>query len=258
MTPRDPWMRLSERTPARIALGRVGSSLPTREVLAFALAHARARDAVHASFDAAALMARLRADGLNVVEAESAAPSREAYLRRPDWGRSLSAGAALTLDLLGKPGGDVAIVVADGLSAAAAAGEAPRLVALMRAKIASAGLGLGPVVVARQARVALGDAIGERIGARSVLVLIGERPGLSAPESLGAYLTFNPKVGARDAERNCVSNIRDGGLTAAEAAHKLGWLLGEAFRRGLTGVGLKDESDALGAPDAGARLPPQG
>jgi ethanolamine ammonia-lyase small subunit len=244
LTP-DPWTHLAHLTSARIALGRAGSAMPTREVLRFALAHAQARDAVHAPFASDKLAAKLHEQGLRTVEVSSKARDRTAYLRRPDWGRMLDANARVALDVLGKPGGDVVIVVADGLSATAVHGMAVPVVEALRPKLGAAGLGLGPVVIATGARVALGDEIAYRVGARAVLVLIGERPGLSAPDSLGAYLTFDPKPGRHDAERNCVSNIRAGGLTPERAAFKLCWLLTEAFRRGLTGVDLKDQSDLL-------------
>ena len=239
---RDPWAALAARTPARVALGRAGVSLPTTEVLRFALAHARARDAVHAPFDAAGLAAGFRAAGHMVVEVASDAPDRATYLRRPDRGRRLSQASARAL---GPMPGDLAIVVADGLSAVAVERQAPPLVAALVPRLVSIGLSLGPFVVATGARVALGDEIGARLGARAVLVLVGERPGLSSPDSLGAYLTLGPRPGRTDAERNCVSNIRPEGLGHDLAAFKLAWLVGEAFARGATGVALKDESDRL-------------
>lgn len=246
---RDPWSHLSARTPARIAIGRAGGSLPTREVLAFALAHARARDAVHAPFDPRRITAGLTELGLTVVAVESLARDRAAYLRRPDWGRQLAEAAGPALDALGAAPTDLAIVIADGLSATAVETNALPLVTALLPRLASADIGLAPVVVATGARVALGDVIAARLGAKAVLVLIGERPGLSAPDSLGAYLTFDGKAGRHDAERNCVSNIRTGGLPVDAAAFKLTWLITEAFRRKLTGIGLKDESDLLLSSD---------
>lgn len=239
MTAADPWLHLAGATPARIALGRAGAGLPTRAVLDFSLAHARARDAVHAPFDAEGLASLLGEPALIV---ESRAVDRVLYLRRPDFGRLLAPASRALLEAMGCPGGDVAIIVADGLSAAAARAHAPPLVTTLRESLAHAGLSLAPLVVARGARVALGDAIGEALGARAVLVLIGERPGLSSPNSLGAYLTLGPRPGRADAERNCVSNIRPEGLPVQAAAFRLIWLIREAFRRGITGVDLKDES----------------
>ncbi|MBN8938057.1 MAG: ethanolamine ammonia-lyase subunit EutC [Rhizobiales bacterium] len=245
---RDPWSHLSARTPARIAIGRAGGSLPTSEVLAFALAHAKARDAVHAPFDAQRMAAGLGDLGLAVVAVESLARDRAAYLRRPDWGRQLAGASELALDAARAAPADLAVVIADGLSATAVDTNALALVKALMPRLAATGIGLAPVVVATGARVALGDVIAARLHARAVLVLIGERPGLSAPDSLGAYLTFDGKAGRHDAERNCVSNIRAGGLPVENAAFKLAWLVTEAFRRKLTGIGLKDESDLLLSP----------
>lgn len=240
---------LTRLTPARIALGRSGASLPTREVLRFGMAHALARDAVHAPFDAEDVASRLAQLGLDVIRVESAAGSREAYLRRPDLGRKLSPGSR---EALTARRGDfhLTIVVAGGLSATAVHQNAVPFVAALLPSLARQGFRLAPTVVAREARVALGDEIGEALGARAVAVLIGERPGLSSPDSLGAYLTFAPRAGLTDADRNCISNIRPGGLAYEHAAFKLSWLIAEAFRRSLTGVGLKDESDL--ALEAGA------
>jgi ethanolamine ammonia-lyase small subunit len=249
---RDTWEHLKAATPARIALGRAGSSLPTCEVLRLALAHAEARDAVHAAFDSGRLADALRASGLTVVEVASRAADRAAYLRRPDWGRELSAASWTELDVAGADTPEAAdglvIVIADGLSATAVEAHAVALVDALRPLLERSGIAIGPATVATGARVALGDAIAERLGAKAVLVLIGERPGLSSPDSLGAYLTFEPRPGRMDSERNCVSNIRPEGLPVEAAAFKLAWLIREAFRRKLTGVGLKDESGTLGAP----------
>jgi ethanolamine ammonia-lyase small subunit len=226
---------------ARIALGRSGVSLPTAEWLRFAEAHALARDAVHTSLDVTALAAGLRHHGIEPAVVASAAADRATYLRRPDLGRRLcDADAALLMPA----SGDLAVVLADGLSARATQAHALPLLLALRAHLEAAGDSIGAVVVATQARVALGDEVGERLGARAVLVLIGERPGLSSPDSLGAYLTWAPRVGRSDAERNCVSNIRPEGQPPAVAAARLAWLLGAARRLGATGVALKDESDA--------------
>ena len=246
----DPWARLGELTPARIALGRAGSGLPTRALLAFSLAHARARDAVHAAFDARATEAAIQALGFETFQVSSAAPDRATYLGRPDLGRQLSADSRA--ELAARPGDlrDLAFVVADGLSSAAVHAHAAGLLAAMQPWIERAGWRVAPVAVASQARVALGDEIGEALGARAVAVLIGERPGLSSPDSLGVYLTFEPRAGRSDAERNCISNIRAEGLGYDEAAFKLAWLIGEALRLRLTGVDLKDESDLARLPGA--------
>jgi ethanolamine ammonia-lyase small subunit len=240
---RDPWAKLARFTPARIALGRTGASLPTREVLGFALAHARARDAVHAAFDAELIERGLAELGLATIEVASEATERALYLRRPDYGRRLSQASRTQLQRRAAEPIDLALVVGDGLSAAAVHAHAVPLIAALLPHVRSLQLSLGPVAIAHGARVALGDEIGELLRARLVAVLIGERPGRSSPDSLGAYLTFAPKPGRSDAERNCLSNIRTEGLSYELAAFKLAWLAREALRRTLTGVALKDESD---------------
>ncbi|ACR27297.1 ethanolamine ammonia-lyase subunit EutC [Burkholderia glumae] len=249
---KDPWGALKSFTNARIALGRAGSSLPTAPLLAFNLSHAQARDAVHQPLDADRLRGELEAAGFATLAADSAAPDRQHYLRRPDLGRRLSEPSRAALAAAGAAGApDLVFVVGDGLSAFAAAKQALPLLNAVRGRLEADGWTLGPVVVARQARVALGDEIGELLRARFVAMLIGERPGLSSPDSLGVYLTHAPRVGCHDAQRNCISNVRPEGLPHAAAAHKLHYLLTQARRLGLTGVGLKDDSDALlpGSPE---------
>ncbi len=200
---------------------------------------------MHAPFDADAVARGLEALGHATVQVASAAPDRATYLRRPDLGRRLSGAGRETLERSGARGSDLVLVVADGLSSAAAHAHAVPLVAALAPYVDRAGWSLGPVVIATQARVALGDEIGERLGAGMVALLVGERPGLSSPDSLGIYLTHAPHVGRTDAERNCISNIRPEGLSYEEAAFKLAWHIAEARRLGLTGVGLKDESDLV-------------
>lgn len=246
----DPWQALRAHTPARIALGRSGASLPTRELLAFGSAHAQARDAVQRALDVEAVLGQLRAAGFadGAVRVHSAAPDRATYLLRPDLGRRLDEAARTTLArcAAARPPGDSWLlpVLADGLSALAAERQAVPLLAALRAQTPP-GWSLGPVVIAEQARVALGDEIGEALGAPLVAMLIGERPGLSAPDSLGVYLTAAPRRGRSDAERNCLSNIRPEGLAADAAARKLWWLAQAAQRAGgVTGISLKDMSEA--------------
>lgn len=241
----DPWPELRAFTSARIALGRCGSALPTAEVLRFGLAHAQARDAVHVPLDVEAVTAELLAQGRRVVRVASAVPDRPTYLLRPDLGRRLAEASLATLRALPAPerGHDLQLVIADGLSSLAVQRHAAALVAAIHAQ-APAGWSLGAVVVATQARVALGDPIGEALGARHVAVLIGERPGLGAADSLGVYLTAQPRTGRTDAERNCISNVRAGGLPPSEAARRLWWLCRAAVRLGGTGVALKDDSAA--------------
>lgn len=230
--------RLRDFTPARVALGRTGESLPTRELLEFQLAHARARDAVHAELDAHGLRVELKALGIDSIPAHSAAADRATYLRRPDLGRILNEESRA---LIASQHGvyDVVFVVADGLSALAVERHAGPLLQLVMQRFQ------GPVVLVKQGRVAIGDDIGETIGAGLAVVLIGERPGLSAPDSLGVYLTWRPRRGLTDADRNCISNIRAEGLSYAAAAHKLLFLMNEARSRKLTGVALKEEAGLL-------------
>jgi ethanolamine ammonia-lyase small subunit len=230
-------------TPARVALGRSGASLPTSALLDFTLDHARARDAVHAAFDAPALVGGLEELGLRAIAVTSRAGDRGNYLRRPDLGRRLEQVSARRLAEAGDDAsGRLVIVIGDGLSPAAVHAHAIALVRELVPRLASVQIGIGPVVVASAARVALGDEIGELLKASMVAVLIGERPGLSAPDSLGAYLTFAPRTGLTDADRNCVSNIHREGLASDAAAFKIAWLIREGLARGVTGVALKDES----------------
>jgi ethanolamine ammonia-lyase small subunit len=229
-------------TPARVALGRAGASLPTRALLDFTLDHARARDAVHAVFDARALAAQLADLGIAASEVHSRAGNRGDYLRRPDLGRRLDEICAGQLARSEASTGKLAIVIGDGLSPRAVHAHAVELMRHLLPRLAAARIALGPVVIATGARVALGDEIGAIVKADMVVVLIGERPGLSAPDSLGAYLTFSPAIGRTDADRNCVSNIHREGLSYDEAAFKIAWLVREALGRQVTGVALKDES----------------
>ena len=224
--------RLRAVTQARVALGRAGQGMPTAPLLAFELAHARARDAVHAPFEPALVLAGL--DACDIVEVRSRAADRGEYLRRPDLGRRLHQDDAA---LLRDEGRELAFVVADGLSATAVHAHAAPLLRAMLARLA--GWRITPVVLAHQARVALGDEIGERLGVALLVLLVGERPGLSAPDSLGAYVTWQPRRGRRDSERNCVSNIRPPhGLGYDEAADQIVRLLQSARRTRLTGTGL--------------------
>ncbi|MGH7526072.1 MAG: ethanolamine ammonia-lyase subunit EutC [Gemmatimonadales bacterium] len=241
----DPWVALRSLTPARIALGRAGASLPTRVHLEFQLAHARARDAVHDALDVAALRAALREAGLDSIAVHSAAEDRTRYLHRPDLGRRLEPASRERLAAASPPGCNALFVVADGLSARAAQAHAVPVLAALAPRLQTEGWRLGPTVVADQGRVALGDEIGALLGAEMVLVLLGERPGLSAPHSLGGYLTWDPRPGRTDADRNCVSNIRPEGLASVLAADRLAYLMTEARRRRLSGVALKDDTGML-------------
>ena len=232
------WNDLRRFTPARIALGRAGNGLPTAAHLDFQAAHAAARDAVHAALDVAALQSDLAAIGLDSIAVHSAAPDRHAYLLRPDLGRRLREADRGSLPAAA---GAMSFVVCDGLSAVAVQRHAPALLGCLVPALNQRAVSLAPVVIAEQGRVALGDDIGEAMGAKAVAVLIGERPGLTAADSLGVYLTWQPRRGRTDAERNCISNIRPDGLAPPAAADKLLWLIGEMRRLRLTGVALKDE-----------------
>jgi ethanolamine ammonia-lyase small subunit len=242
----NPWHGLRQFTSARIALGRAGISLPTAPQLALQMAHANARDAVHQALDAPGLLQALE-DGLALCDGQiltSAASNRPTYLQRPDLGRRLdeASRARLVASAGANSPVDLALVLADGLSALALETQAlPFLHALLPRLVASR-ISIAPLMLVQQGRVAIGDEIGQLLAARVVVVLIGERPGLSSPDSMGCYLTFAPRVGLSDESRNCISNVRCGGLVHEYAAHKLHYLLLEAMRRQLSGVELKDES----------------
>jgi len=242
-TSQDPWSNLRQHTPARIALGRAGGSLPTRELLDFSLAHALARDAVHEAFEPHRLKEALAPIDLPVYYLESAAGDRATYLRRPDLGRRLSEKAR---DALGKaradgPGFDLVVVLSDGLSALAAHRQIPLVLKRLLPMLVREGVRVAPLSIVPLARVAIEDEVGEVMGARAALILLGERPGLGSPDSLGAYLVFGPRVGNTDARRNCVSNIRPEGLAPEAAAETIAYLVVQSLRRQISGVGLKDE-----------------
>jgi ethanolamine ammonia-lyase small subunit len=244
----DPWSPLRRVTAARIALGRTGGSLPTAPLLEFQLAHARARDAVHLEFDAEGLQRQMEGRGEEVLRVRSAAADRIIYLQRPDLGRRLdppSRGALETFSRRHPEGFDAAFVMADGLSPLAVHRHAMGVLDLARRVLIRHGWRLAPVVIAGQARVALGDEIGGLLDAAEVAMLIGERPGLSAADSLGIYLTWAPRPGRTDAERNCISNVRPEGLGYEAAAGTLVHLMLQARRLRLTGVALRTDSDSL-------------
>ncbi|ABD68338.1 Ethanolamine ammonia-lyase light chain [Rhodoferax ferrireducens T118] len=253
----NPWAALRQFTDARIALGRAGVSLPTAAHLDFQLAHAKARDAVHLALDAPQL-----AQSLNAARGDqqapclllhSAAADRPTYLQRPDLGRRLDAASSAAVDALEPAQApsprpyDLAFVVVDGLSALAIEQNAAPFLRILQARIAPEHWSVAPICIVKQGRVAIGDEVAERLGAKAVVVLIGERPGLSAADSMGLYLTWMPRVGLLDASRNCISNVRPAGLGFDEAAYKLHYLLSQARQRQLSGVELKDETG--GGPD---------
>lgn len=247
----DPWQQLRQFTQARIALGRVGTSLPTAEVLNFGYAHAMARDAVHLPLDVEMLQRECTAAGWSALHVHSRAVDRTSFLLRPDLGRRVDAdGWAQLQAIKAAQPPDMVFVIGDGLSALAIHKHAIPLMAEIRRQ-APAAWQFGSVVMSSQARVAIGDEIGAALGARVVVMLIGERPGLSSPDSLGIYMTYDPKIGRHDAERNCISNVRLEGLSYKAAAKKLIWLAQQALQLRLSGVGLKDESDSAQIVDAG-------
>jgi ethanolamine ammonia-lyase small subunit len=252
----NQWQALRQFTPARIALGHTGVSQPTGAQLEFQLAHARARDAVHLTMDAQRLRQAIEtALPAPCMVLHSAAESRNAYLQRPDLGRRLDAASRDAL-LAHRPHvpHELAIVLADGLSALAIEQNALPFLQTLQEHIVQEGWSVAPIAVVQQGRVAIGDEVGELLGAKAVVVMIGERPGLSSPDSMGLYVTWAPRVGLTDECRNCISNVRPAGMPYSEAAFKLHYLLAEAFRRQLTGVGLKDEAPASARlASAGAR-----
>lgn len=250
----NPWQSLRQFTRARIALGRAGHSQTTDALLAFGLAHAQARDAVHQPLARDAVERALADAGFDSVPVHSAAPDRLHYLRRPDLGRRLDDDSRARLDLArGHEPFDVVFVIADGLSALAAQRHAVAVLQAVGKRLPD--WRFGPVVVAEQARVALGDEIGERMNARQIVMLIGERPGLSSPDSLGLYVTYAPRRGRVDAERNCISNVRPEGLPYDQAATRLVFLLRGAAALGCSGVRLKDDSDMAALGDTPPTAP---
>ena len=232
----DPWERFRAATRARIGLGRSGDALPTKALLDFQAAHARARDAVHGTVDFDSLAVHLDRP---VVQVHSAAPERESYLRRPDLGRRLDTASREGLAELAGEQADAVFIIGDGLSTAVQHHALPLLELVLPVL---EGWRLAPIILARQARVALGDEIGAALKASLSVMLIGERPGLSVADSLGVYLTWQPRPGLTDAGRNCISNIHTRGLSYREAAARLVWLMKESRHRRLSGVTLKEAS----------------
>lgn len=275
----DPWASLRAYTPARIALGRTGVAIPIQEVLQFRMAHAHARDAVYSLLDVDRLTARLSEIDHAVNHLHSRAADRHEYLQRPDKGRRLDEGSAalltgvtdtaagstdtITSSTVTAKGNSVAgvteplptsddshqagsstiisLVLADGLSATAVNHHAMPLLHILLPVLRAAGITIAPINLVQQGRVAIGDEVGMLQQADMVIVLIGERPGLSSPDSLGIYLTYQPTVGLTDETRNCISNVRPGGLSYQAAADKLYWFICQSLRLRLSGVGLKDE-----------------
>ena len=244
--PPDPWANLRTFTDARIAIGRTGTAEPLRASLDFKLAHAHARDAVHSALDLAKLTAQFQTFQLPVLTLHSQAKDRFEYIQRPDFGRRLDAvshndlATFLTQTAPTSCTYDVALIFADGLSATAINEHAFPLLELLIPKLQNLNLKMGPLSIIEQGRVAIGDEVGALLNAQIAVIFIGERPGLSSPDSMGAYLTYAPQIGTTDEARNCVSNIRTRGLVYAAAVEKIVYLIEESLRLKLTGVGLKD------------------
>jgi ethanolamine ammonia-lyase small subunit len=239
----DPGHSLKQFTPARIALGRAGMSLPTRACLDFQLAHALARDAVNIPLDFAGLEQRLNGQGFQTLTLQSQAENQSVYLQRPDLGRLLSASATACLQHTAPTPSDAVVIVADGLSSTAIEHHAEPFLSLLLPELQQKGYKLPPICLVQHGRVAIGDAIAEHYSARLCIVLIGERPGLSSPDSMGIYFTYQAKAGiSTDAGRNCISNIHNNGLSYQQALKKLLFLIDEAEKLQLSGVNLKDQT----------------
>ncbi|MCC8407968.1 ethanolamine ammonia-lyase subunit EutC [Mucilaginibacter sp. UR6-1] len=239
---RSLWDKLKEYTSARIAIGRTGNSIPVQNSLEFKLAHAHARDAVYSKLDVEKLHHELEKHGLPIINLKSKADYREQYLQRPDLGRKIDDDAYKLLEPH-KGNYDIAIIIADGLSATAINQNTSPLLDVLIPAFALAKYSLAPLCLIEQGRVAIGDDVGSILNAKLSLILIGERPGLSAADSMGAYLTYLPKPGLTDESRNCISNIRPQGLPVHLAAEKIFYLIQQSLRRQLSGVQLKDDAD---------------
>lgn len=250
---------LRELTAARIGIGRSGGSLTTAQILDFDLAHARARDAVSHAFDGAGLKDQIRSllaelqIKTDVLELQSMAADKATYLKRPDFGRRLSRDSIRILEKQ-EPEKDIGIIISDGLSAQAAVRQVPELLAQWLPKVRSVGLSMAPIMIAPLARVGISDHVGEIIKCRSTVILLGERPGLATPESLGAYVTFEPRLGRSDADRNCISNIHAYGMCAEVAATLLQSIVQNALKLGLGGVRLSQEMAEPGGCDEQAKI----
>lgn len=251
----DPWHTLGQFTPARIALGRAGMSLTTRAYLDFQLAHALARDAVNIPLDFDRLTQRLSAQGYQTLSLQTQAENQRMYLQRPDLGRLLSVSAMDCLAHSASLQADVAVVVADGLSSKAIAHHAEPFLTILLPELQAIGYRLSPVCLVKHGRVAIGDAVAEHYFARLCIVLIGERPGLSSPDSMGIYFTYQAKPGiSTDSGRNCISNIHSNGLGYGQALKTLLFLLNEAEKLQLSGINLKDETTNNGGDALNNRL----
>ena len=248
LAPADPWQVLSRLTAARIGLGRAGGSVPTRPMLEFQLAHAQARDAVQHNLDVATMATALTPSGCDALQLHSAATDRATFIARPDLGRILNEHSRTLLGHRSPPDAtyDCAFVIADGLSARAIEHHATALLLPLLDRLRRNEWHLAPITIVQQGRVAIADEIGALLNARMTVILIGERPGLSSPDSLGIYLTYDPLPGRTNAERNCISNVREpNGLSYAAAAHKLFHLMTISRQHRISGVGLKEDAPEM-------------
>jgi len=243
----DPWVGLKQFTSARIALGKVGTAIPLQEILAFKMAHAHARDAVHSELDLNTLSTGISNLQLSFYILQSKATTRQTYLKRPDLGRQLATESIDLLSVNNKETFDISITMADGLSATAINNHAIDLLKSLLLLLKKDDFTIAPICLAKQARVAIADEIGSLQKAKLSLILIGERPGLGAADSMGAYLTYAPKPGLTDNNRNCISNIRPEGFAIEMAANKIYYFVKASFQLQLSGVTLKDESHLLGS-----------
>jgi len=241
----DAWSSLRSLTAARIALGRTGTSIPLKESLLFKMAHAHARDAVFSVIDKGSIINALEEMNQPYLVLNSKAKDRNEYLHRPDLGRRLNDHSLEKLLTYNRKGFDVAIMIADGLSAIGINTHAIRVFKMLAEKLGAANISSAPACIVQQGRVAIADEIGELLKVKLSLILIGERPGLSSPDSMGAYLTYNPKIGLTDESRNCISNIRPEGLNYAAAVDKIFYLIKESLRLKLSGVRLKDNANLI-------------
>jgi ethanolamine ammonia-lyase small subunit len=247
LTIADPWHSLKQFTSARIALGHAGSSLPTKANLDFQLAHALAKDAVNLPLDFGKLEQALNVQGYKTLSLQTQAETHQIYLQRPDKGRLLDLPSIESIQHIAQQiePPDVAVIVADGLSSNAIEKHAVPILKLLIPQLCSSGYSLSPISLVKYGRVAIGDHISELFSARMCIVLIGERPGLSSPDSMGIYFTYQAKVGSTDADRNCISNIHKNGLSYEQALEKLLFLITEADRLQFSGIRLKDETSHI-------------
>jgi ethanolamine ammonia-lyase small subunit len=239
---KDAWSSLRNFTPARIALGRSGISVPSQEVLRFKMDHAYARDAVFSLMDVDTLLSQLQLFNLPIYVLKSKAADKHTYLKRPDLGRKLHQDSMNRLNNLNDISYDVCITITDGLSAIAINNHCMHVLSLLIPLLVNANINTAPLCVVKHGRVAIADETSSLLKAKLALLFVGERPGLSAHDSMGVYLTYNPRPGLTDESRNCISNIRPEGLQYQPAADKIFYLIRESLRLQLSGIWLKENN----------------